>query len=159
MRDGKCLMLWKLSFPLNLNVNSFSTLPLLSLNHLSIFLAKTLQPISFHTKLTNLEKRLSFDIFFKLLDEPKWHCDTQSLNKIINLSLTTLFLRYNCYALTKSINSCTRGIYIACFLIRVICRSKLYHEPGEYFFALSSLIFASTSMASWTCFSYVKGFQ
>ena len=152
-------MLWKLSFPLNLNVNSFSTLPLLSLNHLSIFFAKTLKPISFHTKLTNLEKRLLFDIFFKLLDEPKWHCDIQSLNKIINLPLATLFLRYNCSALAKSINFCTSGIYIVCFLIRVIFRSKLYHEPGEYFFALISLIFALTSMASWTCFSYVKGFQ
>ena len=99
--------------PLHLNVNSFSALPLLSLNHLSIFLVKKLQPLSFHTK-ANLEKKLSFDISFKLLAEPKWHCDTQSLNQIINVSLTT-FLRCIGSALAKSINSSTSG-YLYCML-------------------------------------------
>ena len=106
------------TFPLNLNVNSFSPLPLLSLNHLSIFLVKKLQPLSFRTKLTNLEKRLS-------------------------------------------INSSTSG-YLYCLLFN-LCDMYVKTSPctvhGEHFFASSCLIFASTLMASWTHFSYVKGFQ
>ena len=145
--------------PLHLNVNPFSALPLLPLNHLSIFLVKKLQPLSFHTK-ANLEKKLSFDISFKLLAEPKWHCDTQSLNQIINVSLTT-FLRCIGSALAKSINSSTSG-YLYCMLFSscdMLVKTSPCTVPGKHFSASSSLIFASTLMASWTHFSYVKNFQ
>ena len=121
------------TFPLNLNVNSFSPLPLLSLNHLSIFLVKKLQPLSFHTK-ANLEKKLSFDISFKLLAEPKWHCDTQSLNQIINVSLTT-FLRCIGSALAKSINSSTSG-YLYCMLFSscdMLVKTSPCTVPGKHF--------------------------
>ena len=119
--------------PLHLNVNSFSALPLLSLNHLSIFLVKKLQPLSFHTK-ANLEKKLSFDISFKLLAEPKWHCDTQSLNQIINVSLTT-FLRCIGSALAKSINSSTSG-YLYCMLFSscdMLVKTSPCTVPGKHF--------------------------
>ena len=118
-----------------------------------------LQPLSFHTK-ANLEKKLSFDISFKLLAEPKWHCDTQSLNQIINVSLTT-FLRCIGSALAKSINPSTSG-YLYCMLFSscdMLVKTSPCTVPGKHFSASSSLIFASTLMASWTHFSYVNNFQ
>ena len=82
----------------------------------------------------NLEKKLSFDISFKLLAEPKWHCDTQSLNQIINVSLTT-FLRCIGSALAKSINSSTSG-YLYCMLFSscdMLVKTSPCTVPGKHF--------------------------